>query len=213
MFLENFWNFAPNPIQTDQLYADKVRATFAIDSEEISRLKSLPIDGETICSYLILADCRGRINPPLPPTYFGNCLGGVHVSMKRKELVRDGGFVAAAEAIAAEIKEMEAAGAEGALRDAEKWLSVFEAGNELGKVVIVAGSPKLRVYETDFGWGRPTKSEPVHVDVSTGMYYLSDRRDEESGGLEFGLALGMAQMDAFVSGFERLTRVTSCFFL
>ncbi|CAN1844018.1 Coumaroyl-CoA:anthocyanidin 3-O-glucoside-6''-O-coumaroyltransferase 1 [Linum perenne] len=235
MFLENFWNFSPNSIQTDQLYADKVRATFAIDSEEISRLKSLvskesppskfavtsgfvwsniikslePVDGETICSYLILADCRGRIDPPLPPTYFGNCLGGVHVSMKRKELVGDGGFVAATEAIAAEIKEMEAAGA---LRDAEKWLSVFEAGNELGKVVIVAGSPKLRVYETDFGWGRPVKSEPVHVDVSTGIYYLSDRRDEENGGLEFGLALSKAQMDGFVSGFERLTRVTSSYF-
>ncbi|CAN0914787.1 Coumaroyl-CoA:anthocyanidin 3-O-glucoside-6''-O-coumaroyltransferase 2 [Linum grandiflorum] len=68
-------------------------------------------------------------------------------------------------------------------------------------MISVAGSPKLRVYETDFGWGRPRKSEPVHVD-SSGSVYFSDVRDVERGGIEFGLALGRSDMDSFVGLFE-----------
>ncbi|CAN1844044.1 Coumaroyl-CoA:anthocyanidin 3-O-glucoside-6''-O-coumaroyltransferase 1 [Linum perenne] len=157
-------------------------------------------DDDKISSYVFPADSRGRMEPKVPATYFGNCLGGVGVSLRQGDLLRDGGFAIAAEEIAAKIAEMER---EGPLKDAENWFkgSRNERVKRFGKMVSVAGSPKLRVYETDFGWGRPRKSEPVHIDFS-GSVYFSDARDVKRGGIEFGLALKKEEMDVFIAGFE-----------
>lgn len=38
------------------------------------------------------------------------------------------------------------------------WMSKFRAVKPGKAVLVVAGSPKLEVYETDFGWGKPKKS-------------------------------------------------------
>ncbi|CAN1844038.1 Coumaroyl-CoA:anthocyanidin 3-O-glucoside-6''-O-coumaroyltransferase 1 [Linum perenne] len=158
------------------------------------------IDDDEIYTFFFLADCRGRIEPKVPTTYFGNCLVGVNVLLKRRDLVGDGGFAIAAEKIAAAIEEM---GREGPLRDAEHWFKDYgKEAERLEKSVTIAGSPKLRVYETDFGWGRPRKSEPVHIDFS-GSIYFSDAKDVERGGIEFGLALKKEEMDVFIVGFEQ----------
>ncbi|CAN1123958.1 Coumaroyl-CoA:anthocyanidin 3-O-glucoside-6''-O-coumaroyltransferase 1 [Linum perenne] len=220
--------FLKSPVLLDEnsfhdKLVDKVRATFVIDGEDISMLKKIvkassfvvvsaflwinlaklqadDVDDDKIYTYYFFADCRGRIEPKVPATYFGNCLIGVEVSLRRKDLVGDGGFGIATEEIAAKIEEMER---EGPLRDAEHFFKDNEGvAEKLGKAVTVAGSPKLRVYETDFGWGRPRKSEPVHIDFS-GAVYFSDPRDVERGGIEFGLALKKEEMDVFIAGFEQ----------
>ncbi|CAN1844037.1 Coumaroyl-CoA:anthocyanidin 3-O-glucoside-6''-O-coumaroyltransferase 1 [Linum perenne] len=207
---------------------DKVRATFVIDGEDISMLKKIvkaslkktvkassfvvasalvwinltksqADDDNKIYTYMLSVDCRGRIEPKVPPTYLGNCLSGVHASLRRGDLVGDGGFVIAAEEIAAKIKEMER---EGPLKDAENWFTDLGKIFTLGKAVSVAGSPKFRAYETDFGWGRPRKYGPVHIDFS-GSVYFSDPRDVERGGIEFGIALKKEEMDVFIAGFEQ----------
>ncbi|CAI0416393.1 unnamed protein product [Linum tenue] len=236
VIMEQVWNFAEAWQDDDESppryrRSDKVRATFVIDREDISRLKAmvnrdnledgkrLPAasafavasaliwtnliksldreEEEKIDSYVFPADLRGRLDPQLPATYFGNCIGIKIVSVERRHLLGEDGFVVAAKAIAAGIR-----GLGGALEEAEKWVTGFGEAFKSGKVVTVAGSPRLRVYETDFGWGRPRKSEPVHID-SSGAVYFSDARDEERGGLEFGLVLRKAEMDAFVALFEQ----------
>lgn len=62
-------------------------------------------------------------------------------------------------------------------------------------MVLVAGSPKLNVYETDFGWGKPKLSEVLHAGDSSAMC-LSDCRDQDCG-IEVGLALKRVQMKRF----------------
>ncbi|KAK9285951.1 hypothetical protein L1049_025153 [Liquidambar formosana] len=106
-------------------------------------------------------------------TYFGNCLALCFVSAKRAELVGENGVFAAAKAIGRKVKELES----GVLRGAEKWMSKWKELGEEGRLVSVAGSPKLLVYDTDFGWGRPKKSEVVHVEVS-GTFSLAECRDD-----------------------------------
>ncbi|CAN1231987.1 Coumaroyl-CoA:anthocyanidin 3-O-glucoside-6''-O-coumaroyltransferase 1 [Linum perenne] len=225
IFLEHLWKSA-SPWDENSVHdklINKVRATFVINAEDIFRLKksvkasSFVVasalvwinlaksqvdddDDDKISIYVFPADSRGRMEPKVPATYFGNCLGGVGVSLRQGDLVPDGGFAIAAEEIAAKIAEMER---EGPLKDAENWFkgSRNERVKRFGKMVSVAGSPKLRVYETDFGWGRPRKSEPVHIDFS-GSVYFSDARDVERGGIEFGLALKKEDMDVFIAGFE-----------
>jgi hypothetical protein len=73
---------------------------------------------------------------------------------------------------------------------------------------MVSGSPKLDVYETDFGWGKPKKSDVVHHD-SSGTISLSDCRDGGSG-IEIGLALERSRMNNFMNIFhEQLDSICS----
>ncbi|CAN1123956.1 Coumaroyl-CoA:anthocyanidin 3-O-glucoside-6''-O-coumaroyltransferase 1 [Linum perenne] len=229
IFLEHLWKSA-SPWDENSVHdklINKVRATFVINAEDIFRLKKkvkassfvvasalvwinlakslVDDDDDKIFSYVCPVDARGRMEPKVPATYFGNCLGGVDVSLKRRDLAGDGGFVIAAEEIAAKISaKIAAMEREGPLKDATNWFkgSRSERVKKFGKMVLVAGSPKLQVYETDFGWGRPRKSEPVHIDFS-GAVYFSDPRDVERGGIEFGLALKKEEMDVFIAGFEQ----------
>ena len=64
---------------------------------------------------------------------------------------------------------------------------------------MVSRSPKLDVYETDFGWGKPKKSDVVHIDSSNSIS-LFDCRD--GGGeieIEVGLTLKRSQMTDFIN--------------
>eukprot|EP00268_Persea_americana_P054803 TRINITY_DN6314_c3_g1_i1.p1 TRINITY_DN6314_c3_g1~~TRINITY_DN6314_c3_g1_i1.p1 ORF type:complete len:115 (-),score=25.25 TRINITY_DN6314_c3_g1_i1:241-537(-) len=88
---------------------------------------------------------------------------------------------------------------EGVLKDAETWIPRSSALVK-ERVVSVAGSPKFRVYDTDFGWGRPRKVEIVSIE-GTGAISLAESRNGD-GGIEVGLALLKPEMDRFASAFE-----------
>lgn len=143
-----------------------------------------------------VADCRNRLEIQLPATYFGNCLSICFVAVKRCELVGENGIFAAVKAIGNRVRELES----GALKGAEKWLLEWKEISELGHLITVAGSPRLGVYETDFGWGRPKKSEVVQIDVSGGIS-LAECRDED-GAIEVSLALSRTNMDNFIAILE-----------
>ncbi|XVF29437.1 hypothetical protein REPUB_Repub15cG0120900 [Reevesia pubescens] len=151
---------------------------------------------DRICAFLFPVDCRDRLR--LPTNYFGNCLRPGLVTAKISELIGENGIFVAAKAIRREIQEFE----KEPLRGAESWVStVKEIFGECEHHVTLAGSPKLRVYETDFGFGRPTKSEVVHIG-SKGSVSIAESRDDESG-VEFGLALASAELDKFYAIFEQ----------
>ncbi|EEF44519.1 coumaroyl-CoA:anthocyanidin 3-O-glucoside-6''-O-coumaroyltransferase 1 [Ricinus communis] len=149
------------------------------------------------CYLGFVADGRQRLEVELPVTYFGNCLAICYASAKRSELVGENGVTVAAKAIANQVKELE----NGALKRVEKWMSDWKEISEEGRLITISGSPKLRVYDTDFGWGKPKMSEVVQIDVS-GAISLSECRDG-GGGIEIGLALTRTNMDAFNSLFQQ----------
>ncbi|XP_068663110.1 coumaroyl-CoA:anthocyanidin 3-O-glucoside-6''-O-coumaroyltransferase 1-like [Aristolochia californica] len=75
---------------------------------------------------------------------------------------------------------------DGVLKDAANWTTrCFAFASPGSDTLTVAGSPKLQIYETDFGWGPPRKVEIVSIE-STGAMSLLERRDNEDG-LEIGL--------------------------
>ncbi|CAN1750903.1 Coumaroyl-CoA:anthocyanidin 3-O-glucoside-6''-O-coumaroyltransferase 2 [Linum perenne] len=225
-YLEQCWKIITSPAAKsipNMFNSSNVRATFLIDGDAISRLKSsLPFPTsafvvtsafvwtslmkciksedddnngfEIVDSYMFVANCRGRLDPPLPETYFGNCVTGVRASVKRSDLVGELGFVIAAMKITEKIKEKNEEG--GVLRDAEEWFREYAEMAKMGKVVTVGGSPRMKVYETDFGFGRPRKSDLVLLG-ETGSLNFSDSRDEKMGGIEFGVVLSMSEMDTF----------------
>lgn len=222
-------NNRPSPT----LPASKLRATFTLSRAHIDQLKSWILNqaGEPLhvstfvatCAYTwtcliksmeaekarfsdtdvyyfaFVADCRGRLGYRIPDTYFGNCLTLCYVALKREDLVGRQGTLSAARVIGAKVKEL--GEEDGPFRRAER---LFLDGKEIlktGRVLSVAGTTRQRFYDTDFGWGRAWKSRVVHIDTD-GAISLSESREEE-GGVELGLAVGKATMDAFCVMFEQ----------
>ncbi|XP_045800659.1 coumaroyl-CoA:anthocyanidin 3-O-glucoside-6''-O-coumaroyltransferase 1-like, partial [Trifolium pratense] len=185
-------------------------STFVVTSSLIwfCMIKSEQNEGDYVddlCYFVFLADCRDSPEFSLPKTYFGNCISSLIVAVKRDELVGKNGIVAAAKGIEKKIRDFKS----NALLGAESLMSDYRDLSKPGtSLVIVAGSPKLAVYETDFGWGKPKKSDAVHLD-SSGSISLSDCRDGGNG-IEIGLALERSRMTDFISIFqEQLDNICS----
>lgn len=150
-------------------------------------------DGE----YLSMpADCRRRLRPPLPNTYFGNCLVLILAESTHRRLIGKDGFVAAAEAIGEAMKE--SLGNEKGIMDGciERYLKFSELKGE--RVVGVSGSPRFELGGVDYGFGGMRKAEALHIDesVSVSLYKTRD-------GIEVGVSLKKMKMDAFASFFNK----------
>lgn len=155
-------------------------------------------DDSKLCHFTFLADCRNRLNFPIPSTYFGNCLEICFVvPLERRELVGETGIFQAVKAIGNRVRQLETE----VLRGAEAWLLDWKEQPKRENLVTIAGSPSFGVYETDFGWGRPKKSEVVHIDI-TGIISVAESRDED-GGIEVGLALTRKNIDDFTAIWEK----------
>nr|KYP45440.1 Anthocyanin 5-aromatic acyltransferase [Cajanus cajan] len=132
-----------------------------------------------------------RLDYPVPITYLGNCVGFGRASVRRKELLGEDGIVIAAKSIGSTIKKLDAS----IFAGAEKWISDWEVLHGSEQHVHATWSPKLKLYELDFGWGRPKKIEEISIDY-TGAVSLLQSRDVV-GGIEIGLALPKSKMDIF----------------
>ncbi|KAA8533201.1 hypothetical protein F0562_033266 [Nyssa sinensis] len=147
-------------------------------------------DGDELEYFLCVADCRARFEPPIPETYFGNCLTDCFVTTKNIQLVGEEGFLTAAELIGEAIRKRAKNEAE-VLKDMEAFFMRLRE-TKWERVVAVSGTPKLSFYGLDFGWGRPIKSEIISID-STGAFSLGECRDSE---LEIGITYYHVAADA-----------------
>ncbi|XP_031101998.1 phenolic glucoside malonyltransferase 1-like [Ipomoea triloba] len=216
----------PSEVEISTPRINKVRATYIMRRRDIENLKNLFIarrgidyyvSGFTVtCAYIwtcwlraeaaeeerteyfsCIADCRSRLNPPLPASFFGNCVVGCRFAKSRNGVLVGGeGFVIAAELIGEAIRES-VNDEEWILRE-EFWLSEFKEADPR-RVVAVAGYPRMDLYGADFGWGKAEKVEFVSIDGGNSMS-LCRCRDSE-GDIEVGLAMPRAQMEAFAAIF------------
>ncbi|KAM1545020.1 hypothetical protein ACFX15_044744 [Malus domestica] len=122
------------------------------------------------------ADIRSLFQNPVPITYFGNCLSACYVADKKREIMAECGIAKAVKALEAAIFELKNRDLEGLKRMVPFRGELVVAESS----VAIAGSPKLGVYGTDFGWGRAKKVEVVHFVDST-VFSLAESRDEEDG--------------------------------
>nr|URM60597.1 malonyltransferase [Cistanche tubulosa] len=156
------------------------------------------VDGDVPEHFIFVVDVRGRVDPPVPGNYFGNCLGYVLEKLEHKRVVGDDGFVIAAEGVAEDIKKR-VNDKDEVLRGAENWLSGFEGYGGM-RAMGVSGSPRFDLYGVDFGWGRARKLEVVSIDGESYSMSLC-RSNDSDGGLEIGLSLPKKRMEAFAALF------------
>ncbi|PRQ30872.1 putative isoflavone-7-O-beta-glucoside 6''-O-malonyltransferase [Rosa chinensis] len=161
-------------------------------------VKAEETKGEKVLIYLS-ADYRSRLAPPISANYFGNCTGGCAAVAETKGLLGEDGFVVALKAISEAIMGLKN---EGVLLDgAESWLSKLCTVQGGDRILSTAGSPRFEIYETDFGWGRPKRTEVLTID-KTGSISFSDSKNG-GGGIEVGLVLEEHLMGVFASLFAK----------
>ncbi|GFY86965.1 hypothetical protein Acr_05g0006040 [Actinidia rufa] len=98
----------------------------------------------------ISVDCRGRLKPPIPPNYFGNCITSLIVDADSDELTGENGVAIAAKAIGEAIQGLK----DGVLERNGDLISRYTTIPP-GRLFNIVGSPRFEFYKTDFGWGRP----------------------------------------------------------
>nr|P0DUQ3.1 RecName: Full=Phenolic glucoside malonyltransferase 1; Short=BtPMaT1 [Bemisia tabaci]QNN26309.1 phenolic glucoside malonyltransferase [Bemisia tabaci] len=144
--------------------------------------------------FILPADLRKRLQPPVPDNYYGNCVFGCTVDMSSDDLAGQDGLVVAAKTISSVVSELDA-------NDHRTFFENFLLNNTISQEetkVGVGGSIYFSLDEKDFGWGGPKHLKnvppwPNHI-------YLAERRDGDKG-VDFCLMLAKQEMAEFESKF------------
>ncbi|KAL2483266.1 Anthocyanin 5-aromatic acyltransferase [Forsythia ovata] len=88
------------------------------------------------------------------------------------------------------------------LGDAKNWISKWKMLLESELHVTIIGSPKLKFYNLDFGWGKPKKVEVSIDELQAQAISLCESRNVV-GGIEIGLTLPKSKMDHFSALFNK----------
>lgn len=202
---------------------DKLRATFILKRSIINRLKELVstqlpnlvyISSFTVaCAYIwsciaksinddvqmlcFPIECRGRMNPPIPAEYFGNCLGGCISVAKTSVLIGKEGFLTAAKLIGEDLYKI-LNDKDGIVKDHQSWGGLL-AELKPTTIIGVTGAPKLNVYELDFGFGKPKKYEAIPINSAAISINASKESHED---LEIGVCFSPTEMEVFVGVFS-----------
>ncbi|CAN6245010.1 unnamed protein product [Urochloa humidicola] len=202
-------------IRADQIHSVKQRimAQSAAIGEQLEKLPSTYVavsslvwtsivcakatldDHDDACYFLVPVDCRRRLLPgDAGEGYFGNCLALSYAKAAARDLTRPGAGIAhAAAAIRGAAREKLAS----PLRDAERWVEAY-AGMPRERFTPTGSSDRFMAYETDMGWGAPSRVELVSPPPGRGMVLLLGAPD---GGVQVTVALDHAHMDHFAANF------------
>ncbi|GLJ43007.1 hypothetical protein SUGI_0892560 [Cryptomeria japonica] len=128
--------------------------------------------------FSLLADCRGRVKPPLPKAYFGNCLSLGIVRTTEKILLANKLCFAAGL-----IQELvNSCTSETQINNMVDWLESPDSGfvplfHEFGGLCTsnVVSSHRFPVYEIDFGWGRPLNVQAAAMNENGVMVFFAPK--------------------------------------
>ncbi|CAO2168174.1 unnamed protein product [Urochloa humidicola] len=150
--------------------------------------------------FLFAVDQRGRLlkKPPVPASYLGNCHYPAFATAPEDDLATPSiiaGLFAACAAVAAALEEQVREGAQDA------WDTCIDRVKQAAThgMLFVAGSPRFRVYDLDFGFGRPARVTMVSA-AKAGAMPLAEAR-AGGGGVEVGVSLPAPGMDRFQKAF------------
>lgn len=150
-------------------------------------------DASDVSTLIFLADGRSRLQPPLPSSYTGNCVSVCYATSTWADLLGPAGLSRAQAEVARAARET----TRDPLKRCETWAEDFKRLPEAGRV-FVSGSPRFRVYETDFGWGRPGRVELVSMNKDGEVVLVQGR---EPGLVQVSVALDPIRMEVFAEAF------------
>lgn len=148
-------------------------STFQALSTHIWRhvTKARDLKPEDVTVFTVFVDCRKRVDPPMPETYFGNLIQaiftGTAVGLLMAHPPQFGAGIIQKAILAHDAKAIEERN--------KQWESepkIFQFKDAGTNCVAVGSSPRFKVYEVDFGWGRPEGVRSGSNNRFDGMLYL-----------------------------------------
>nr|ABK24638.1 unknown [Picea sitchensis] len=160
---------------------------------------------EDITVFTLFIDCRTRIDPPLPRSYFGNAIQGIYGFTAVGLLLSNG------PSFAANMLQqvIDSHGAKAIKQKNEEWEKnpkLYGFSDAGMNCVTVGSSPRFEVYENDFGWGRPVRVRSGCNNKFDGMVYLYPGQ-EGGGSVDVEIALLPETMDILESDPEFLLTI------
>ncbi|XP_055827451.1 BAHD acyltransferase DCR [Solanum dulcamara] len=128
--------------------------------------------------YTVFADCRKRVDPPMPESYFGNLIQAIF-TVTAAGLLLSNPIEFAAGMIQQAIAKHDAKAIEERNKEWESSPKIFQYKDAGVNCVAVGSSPRFKVYDVDFGWGKPEMVRSGSNNRFDGMVYLYP---EKNGG-------------------------------
>lgn len=155
----------------------------------VSRARRLPPDSVTV--FAVFADCRSRLRPPLPDSYFGNLIQAVFTGAAVHPLLAAPPEFAAG-LLKRAIEDHDDAAIRARLEEYESKPKLFYYTDAGVNCVAVGSSPRFRVYGVDFGFGGPERVRSGRNNKFDGMMFLYPARE---GGIDVELTLDGKAME------------------
>eukprot|EP01018_Ginkgo_biloba_P000765 Gb_31628 [translate_table: standard] len=169
-------------------------------------MKAKGVAEEETVYFLFPVNCRSRINPALPPAFFGNCVHLAVAQARAGKLFSERISYGAA-LIAEAMNSVRDKTIKDFIKTAEgRGNSMDQTASALlnnGHLIVMTYSTSFSVYNIDFGWGRPAHVKSVRPALSSGLVVAMEGRD---GGrnIDASIALPSDQM-------QRLQSILFCF--
>lgn len=135
----------------------------------VTAARGLKLEDATV--FTLFADCRRRVDPPMPETYFGNLIQAVFTGTAAGILLGNPPEFAAG-MIQSAIAAHDAAAIEKRNKEWEENPIIFQFKDAGVNCVAVGSSPRFKVYDVDFGFGRPERVRSGSNNRFDGMVYL-----------------------------------------
>ncbi|XP_047327329.1 BAHD acyltransferase DCR [Impatiens glandulifera] len=136
--------------------------------QAVARARQLKPEDPTV--FTVFADCRKRVDPAMPDSYFGNLIQAIFT-------VSSTGLLAESKQFGASMIQKAIYGHDSKVinernMEFESNPKIFEFKDAGMNCVAVGSSPRFKVYEVDFGFGKPESVRSGLNNRFDGMVYL-----------------------------------------
>ncbi|KAM7504783.1 hypothetical protein LguiB_003687 [Lonicera macranthoides] len=135
----------------------------------VTRARQLKPEDYTV--FTVFTDCRKRVDPPMPESYFGNLIQAVFTVTAAGLLVANS-LEFGSGLIQKAINMHNSKAIEERNKEWESNPKIFQFKDAGVNCVAVGSSPRFKVYEVDFGWGEPESVRSGSNNRFDGMVYL-----------------------------------------
>ncbi|KAF8380209.1 hypothetical protein HHK36_027691 [Tetracentron sinense] len=135
----------------------------------ITRARRLKPEDYTV--FTVFTDCRKRVDPKMPDNYFGNLIQAVFTVLPAGVLLANPPEFGAS-MLQKVIGMHDAKAIDDRSKEWESAPKLFQYEDAGGNCVAVGSSPRFRVYDVDFGWGKPEAVRSGSNNRFDGMVYL-----------------------------------------